>query len=114
MLSLSDLAEEYDDLRMEQDESGGDELDSKRMKQIQELATELGYDNIENASRGESPDLIEEGDFEDYIRDEAEAMTDVDMSVWPFNCIDWERAASDAQTDYSSVEFDGDTYYYRG
>lgn len=32
---------------------------------------------------------------------------------WPLTCIDWDRAASELQADYSSAEFDGVTYWYR-
>lgn len=32
---------------------------------------------------------------------------------WPLNCIDWERAANELQVDYTSVEIDGQTYWYR-
>lgn len=32
---------------------------------------------------------------------------------WPFNHIDWEAAAEALKMDYSSVEIDGNTYWYR-
>jgi hypothetical protein len=34
-------------------------------------------------------------------------------SSWPNNHIDWEAAARDLQQDYSTVEWDGVTYWYR-
>jgi hypothetical protein len=34
--------------------------------------------------------------------------------AWPRNCIDWKEAAEQLQQDYSCVEFDGTTYWYRG
>ncbi|KVE35712.1 hypothetical protein [Burkholderia sp. BDU5] len=47
----------------------------------------------------------------------SELASDCDMikrdATWPNNCIDWERAARELQVDYSSVEFDGVTYWYR-
>lgn len=59
--------------------------------------------------------LIRENYFDTYARELAEdlhgdAIRDVS---WPFSCIDWERAASELQQDYSSTEFDGATYLYR-
>ena len=36
-----------------------------------------------------------------------------DDAKWPCNCIDWEQAAEELQVDYSTVEYDGETYYYR-
>ena len=35
------------------------------------------------------------------------------MSNWPFNCIDWEKAAEELQQDYMSIDFDGVTYWMR-
>jgi hypothetical protein len=32
---------------------------------------------------------------------------------WPTNWIDWEKAALELRVDYSSVEIDGKTYWYR-
>lgn len=31
---------------------------------------------------------------------------------WPYNCIDWEKAANELKQDYSTVDFEGETYYY--
>jgi len=32
---------------------------------------------------------------------------------WPVYCIDWEQAANELRVDYSEVDYDGETYYYR-
>jgi hypothetical protein len=38
----------------------------------------------------------------------------IDSSAgWPNNCIDWERAARELSVDYTTVKFDGDSYYLR-
>lgn len=34
------------------------------------------------------------------------------MNRPPFSCIDWDRVASECESDYSIVEFEGTTYYY--
>jgi hypothetical protein len=34
-------------------------------------------------------------------------------AIWPATCVDWDAAAGELQTDYSSVEINGDTYWYR-
>ncbi|KWI10904.1 antirestriction protein ArdA [Burkholderia ubonensis] len=58
--------------------------------------------------------LIRDSYFETYAQ---ELASDCDMikrdATWPNNCIDWERAARELQVDYSSVEFDGETFWYR-
>ena len=33
---------------------------------------------------------------------------------WPYNCIDWDQAAKELQGDYTSCDFDGVPYWYRG
>lgn len=53
--------------------------------------------------------------WEDYAREFAEdlhgsALREVQ---WPMSCIDWEQAAEELKQDYSSVEVDGTTYWYR-
>ena len=59
--------------------------------------------------------LVRESYFEDYAREVAEDLRGSEMraAAWPFSCIDWERAASDLQQDYTGADFDGVTYYYR-
>ena len=58
--------------------------------------------------------LIRDSHFKDYARDYAEDVGAINRDAsWPNNCIDWDRAARELQVDYSSVEFDGVTYWYR-
>lgn len=56
--------------------------------------------------------LIRESYFEDYARELAEDIGAIPSDAqWPCTCIDWEQAARELRMDYSSVEFDGVTYY---
>lgn len=59
--------------------------------------------------------LIAESHFEDYARELAEDICQEQLgnAQWPLNCIDWEKAALELQSDYSSVEIEGTTYFYR-
>jgi hypothetical protein len=58
--------------------------------------------------------LINDSHFEAYAQEYAEETGAINANAsWPNNCIDWEKAANELQTDYSSVEFDGETYWYR-
>ena len=58
--------------------------------------------------------LIRDSYFTDYAQELAEDIGAIDPNAtWPLNCIDWEQAASELQTDYTSVDFDGTTYWYR-
>lgn len=56
--------------------------------------------------------LIRDSYFEEYARDEADSMG-IAIPGWPYNCIDWDKAAKELQQDYTRIEFDGVTYYCR-
>lgn len=61
---------------------------------------------------GES--LIRDSYFETYARELAEDIGAIKGNEsWPCNCIDWERAASELQADYTSIEWDGVKYWVR-
>ena len=58
--------------------------------------------------------LIHEDYFEDYARDlAAEGDYDMKNERWPYTCIDWAQAADELKQDYTSVDFDGETYWVR-
>ena len=86
---------------------GSDE--GAELKALQTLADEAG---------GYAPDwrhgatLIRDSYFETYARELAEDIGAISGDEkWPCTCIDWEKAASELQMDYTSVEFDGVTYW---
>jgi hypothetical protein len=58
--------------------------------------------------------LIRDSYFEHYARETAEdcgLLKDADR--WPCTCIDWEKAADELKQDYTSLDFDGVTYWGR-
>lgn len=60
--------------------------------------------------------LIRESYWQEYAEECAQDFGYIDRDKqyqWPFNHIDWEAAADELQMDYSEVDFDGVTYYYR-
>lgn len=60
--------------------------------------------------------MIHESHFADYAEELAKETSDVPSSQWnqwPFNCIDWQDAADTLKQDYTSIDFDGQTYYVR-
>lgn len=57
--------------------------------------------------------LIPENDFEDYARQMAEDCGYCNSDNPLVRYVDWDKWAHDVQMDYTSVEFDGETYYYR-
>ena len=58
--------------------------------------------------------LIRESHFNNYAQELASELygKEVDSARWPFNCIDWERAAHELLQDYNEADFNGITYYY--
>ena len=57
--------------------------------------------------------LVHERYWVDYAQDMAHDLGYMENPrSWPFTCIDWEWAAKWFQMDYSSVEIDGETYWY--
>lgn len=58
--------------------------------------------------------LIRDSHFEEYAEQLANDIGATNNEAhWPNSCIDWECAARELQMDYSSVEYDGATYWYR-
>lgn len=59
--------------------------------------------------------LVRDSYFEDYARELAEDLhgSALRNASWPMSCIDWEKAANELQMDYTSVDFDGVTYWVR-
>jgi hypothetical protein len=76
---------------------------------------------LQNEAEGYAPDwkygtaLIRDSYFEHYAQELADDLHGKAMSdaTWPFDCIDWERAARELRMDYSAAEFDGVTYWVR-
>lgn len=57
--------------------------------------------------------LIRDSYFVAYTQGLAEEMDLLPQRSWPLNCIDWEGAARELRMDYTSVDFDGVTYWVR-
>ena len=59
--------------------------------------------------------LIRASYFKEYAKELAEDCGMVSgTESWPLNCIDWDEAADELQSDYSEIEFDGISYFLRG
>ena len=58
--------------------------------------------------------LIRDSYFVTYAQELADDIGAVDANAsWPMSHIDWEGAARDLRMDYTSVDFDGVTYWIR-
>lgn len=96
-----------------EDDSGPDAWDAangEELRALKALADEA--EGCADWRHGEA--LIRDSYFETYAQELADdcGMINSD-STWPNNCIDWEKAARELQMDYTSVDFDGVTYWIR-
>ena len=46
-------------------------------------------------------------------RDRFGSATTINFNAWPYRCIDWQQVADELRQDYTSVSFDGITYWVR-
>lgn len=107
-----DVIDRIDYLESEQ-ESEGEDFDSEdfdELRKLQAFADQAS--DFYEWSFGVS--FIRDDYFVDYAQEFARDIGRVDDNAeWP-NChIDWEAAARDLQMDYTSAEFDGETYWGR-
>lgn len=81
------------------------------LKTLKALADEAsGY--AADWQHGET--LIRDSYFKDYAMELADDIGAIDNNAsWPLTCIDWGQAARELQMDYTSVDFDGVTYWIR-
>ena len=76
------------------------------------IEEQTGYDFDKLADN--EPTMIPEREFKDYAWRLAEDIGAINPKAgWPINCIDWDQAADELKQDYSEVEVDGTTYYFR-
>lgn len=103
--------EEYEG-RLEAAKSDFGPKEEAELKALEDLRDEIG-----EGKRGindEGGPFVHENDFEDYARELAEDIGAIPEGLgWPCTCIDWERAADELKMDYSSIEWNGVTYFYR-
>jgi hypothetical protein len=103
------------DLGYEDNETAQDDLLAELAK-LEGLLSEVCGQGGDHEWRGDwyPVTFIPDRDFVSYAKELAEDIGAVNSSLgWPYGCIDWEAAAEELRTDYASVEFDGDTYWYR-
>jgi hypothetical protein len=107
-LDVEELADELDELR---DRFVDDEeIDEDRLRELTQLERELGGD-LHIAGRDRGP-FISDTTFEEYAIELAEDIGPK-MDGWPYDYIDWERAADALKQDFYNVDFEGETYWYR-
>lgn len=89
-------------------ENPGDAEELKALTDLQDEAD--GYSDWRHGAT-----LIRDSYFEDYARDLADDLHGraARDASWPFDYIDWEKAADALKMDYTSVSFGGEDYWVR-
>lgn len=107
-----DVIEAIKDLRELSDEphDGLSDAELKDLAELETLDTE-GSEMFRDWKYGVQ--LVRDSYFKEYAQQFAEDCGYLERApdTWPFTCIDWDEAAKELRYDYSSVEFDGVTYW---
>lgn len=129
---FEELESEHDDFQLTIDDEDASEEDREEAKadlnawlddnagefeMLKELLDSMAGYGGDHKWRGHyyPSTLIRDSYFPDHARELASDIGAIrGNECWPLNCIDWEQAAHELRMDYSSVEFDNVTYWYRG
>ena len=79
-----------------------DQEDKDELEELKQLQVDMGDEGI-----------ILEGHFKTYAQDMAEDIHGNSIYEWPSSCIDWDQAVTELLIDFSSIEYDGYSYYVR-
>lgn len=134
VISVSDITDRFEELEFDLETEHGeqeitlsfeywaqDSANSKNPETVEEynkiksLLEELDGCGGNHKFRGNwYPDcLIRDSYFETYAQDFAEDIGATPKTGWPGNHIDWEAAALELRQDFSSVDIDGEDYWFR-
>ena len=123
-LEIEELNEDLEDLDKDLGMCGSDfelltvqdEIE-KGKEQLQDLRDEL-QPLLDLKAEGipewdDGATLIPESDWEEYVEDLLKDCGYISNDVPWWIVIDWAATADNVAADYSTVDYDGDTYYYR-
>lgn len=125
-LSLSDITDRVEELRDDRDSYNDDDddgnawagenpEDADELETLEGLLSELRGEGGNHKWEGDwYPDvLIRDSAFTEYAQGLVEDIGDLPRNLPSYIEIDWEATARNLQADYSTVEYDGVTYWYR-
>ena len=105
---LTEEIHEFECAGLDEDDYADERDDLESLTALQEEAEGYSEDWQYGAT------LIRDSHFETYAQELAEEIGAIDSDApWPANCIDWQVAADQLKLDYTSVDFDGVTYWVR-
>lgn len=111
IIDSRDVIARIEELRDMAEDDSADADERLELIALEKLASE--GESLSDWEHGEA--LIRDSYFKSYAQELADDIGAVpDNAQWPCTCIDWDQAARELQMDYTSVEFDGVTYWARG
>lgn len=113
ILDVRDLIKRFEELE-ELEEIDDEEIEERNA--LRALLDELKGAGGDEQWRGDwfPITLIADSYFEQYAQELADDIGAVDSKAsWPNDCIDWAKAARELQVDYTTVDYDGVTYWFR-
>jgi hypothetical protein len=122
VIDVRDVIARFEELETELDDAHEDSETNEALDlraefdTLKELLSDLESNGGDEEWRGAwyPVTLVRDSYFRDYAQEEAEDLDLVKSDArWPYTCIDWRQAAEELKQDYSTVEFDGVTYWYR-
>jgi len=115
ILDTRDLEDQLVELKDELTEWVDDNRKPLDFGKIEELNALIELkDELDCAGWEYGIQMINKTYFQEYAEEFAYDIDAVhEESTWPNNHIDWEAAANELAIDYSSVDYNGETYYYR-
>ena len=105
---VEELDPEYSDIKLTDGEA-------EELAELRAILDELKGNGGDEQWRGDwyPVTLISERTFEDHVREMLEDCGTIPKDLPWFVAIDWETTAQHVQGDYTPVEIDGTTYWYR-
>ncbi len=122
IVDIRDIIERYEELDSLKDNSGGafnevftDSMAEERGDLENILFKLRGYGGDEEWRGDWYPlTLIHEEYFTKYVKELLEDCDQIPRNLPKYIAIDWEQTAANIRADYSPIDIDGDTYFYRG
>jgi cell division septum initiation protein DivIVA len=120
-VEFTDTALEDAEAALQDAEDGLKEAEAELKSWLEDYEEELrALQELCDEGEGYCPDwrygvgLIRDSYFQQYAMDFADDIGAINReNHWPNNCINWEQAADDLKMDYTSLEFEGVTYWAR-
>ena len=113
VIDLRDVIAEIERLEKLEDR---DESEDEELKRLMAFMDECKGNGGDEQWRGDWYPILAISDiyFSQYTRELADDLGLLGKKVeWPHTCIDWEKAATELQGDYTLVDFDGTDYWVR-